>query len=369
MGDRSKIEWTDATWNPIRRRWRPDRAAGHACLKISPGCDSCYAGKLQAHYYGGADYPAVSRESLAAMTAAVDHGDLYLDPVALTQPLRWKRPRRIFVGSMTDLFGEWVPDAWLDAIWGVMLLAPQHTFQVLTKRPHRMAAYLSDPIRIQFALVDSLAQQTQCSVDVRAVWPLPNLWLGVSVESDRFIWRTSVLAEIPAAVRWISAEPLLGPLDGLSFRWVRCLNATPEGPCGWYGPERLLAGPSYQERCPRCGWGLELLADKAPKIHWVVVGGESNGPAERRLVEPCTCRALGAPGTLIRVTCDRCHGTGWAPRGAAFAWVQNIQQRARDQGAAFFLKAWGGPRPLSGGRMLGTQTYDEYPATPQPALV
>src|SRR4051812_46974486 len=152
MGDRSKIEWTrgddgrpGATWNPIRRRWRPDRAAGHACLKISPGCDHCYAGKLQAHYYGGADYPAVSRESLAGMAAAVDHGALYLDPVALTQPLRWKRPRRIFVGSMTDLFGEWVPDAWLDAIWGVMLLAPQHTFQVLTKRPHRMAAYLSDP--------------------------------------------------------------------------------------------------------------------------------------------------------------------------------------------------------------------------------
>jgi protein gp37 len=369
VGDKSAIEWTDATWNPIRRTWRPDRPSGHDCLKLSPGCDNCWAGKLQPRYYSGLDYQRIGTTSLQGMHDAVAAGDLYLDPDVLRQPLLWKRPRRIFVCSMTDLFGEWVPDAWLDAIWGTMALAPQHTFQVLTKRPNRMADYLSDPIRIQFAWVDRLAQQMQRSIDMRTRWPLPNAWLGVSIESDAFAWRAKVLAEIPAAIRFVSAEPLLGPLHKLSFRWVRCYNQTAAGACGWVGPLHEIYDPGhgYTERCPRCHWGLELLQEAEPRLHWVIVGGESGGPAHRALVERCHCTQLGPAGSLFRQACDRCGGSGIAPKGAAYAWVQGIQIHAQAQGTAFLFKQWGGRTPKQGGRLLNGQTWDEYPTRWEPA--
>lgn len=217
MGDNSAISWTDATWNPIRSainhgmvRW--------GCEKVSPGCDHCYASTLHVRH-GGDEYPKegttprndIERElGLRAGREAMQ-----LHEPTLTQPLRWKKPRMIFVCSMTDLFGDWVPDEWIDRVFAIMALAPQHTFQVLTKRAKRMRDYMALPRRF--------ACWIEAASDIHADWRelarlplrepgLENVWLGVSIESQDFAWRWNYLKETPAAVRFVSAEPLLGPL-------------------------------------------------------------------------------------------------------------------------------------------------------------
>lgn len=202
MGDKSSIEWTEATWNPV---------AG--CSIISPGCTNCYAMKMAArieamdatlghvpHYRG------LTKRTKAG---AVWTGKMAVAPDSiLTLPLRWKRPRRIFVNSMSDLFHEGVADETIDRVFAVMALAPHHTFQVLTKRAERMMGYMAGN-----AVRDS-------ALAAGSPWPLPNVWLGVSAEDQRRAEeRIPHLLATPAAVRWVSAEPLLGPLrlDG----WLR----------------------------------------------------------------------------------------------------------------------------------------------------
>lgn len=195
VSDKSSIEWTDATWNPIRGI-PPNR---HMCSKISPGCDNCYASAQNYRFtskHGGVEFPP-GRTDI----------EVRLDEKALLLPRSWKEPRRVFVCSMTDLFGEWVPVEWIGRMFNIMASMPQHQFQVLTKRPSRMLdvlnAYYSFPL----------------------VTPLPNVWLGVSIELDRYAWRANVLREIPAAVRFISAEPLLGPLPSLDLVGIDWLIA------------------------------------------------------------------------------------------------------------------------------------------------
>jgi protein gp37 len=283
------------------------------------------------------------------MRDLVTDGTLYLDEATLTKPLHWRRPRRIFVCSMTDLYGEWVPAAWIDRIWAVMAHCPQHTFQVLTKRPNRLRLWMGDARE---------CVRATAKADPRFwAWPLPNVWLGVSIESDAFAWRAKVLAEIPAVIRFVSAEPLLGPLFKLSYRWVRCHD------CDWAGPEHEIYDSrlAWTPHCPGCRSGQELRAEPTPRIHWVIAGGESGGPPARSLVEPCHCTLAAGRGTLVRGLCDRCQGTGMAPKGAAYAWVQSIQQQAQRQGASFFLKSWGGRTFKSGGRLLAGRTWDAYP--------
>lgn len=180
MADHSRIDWTDATWNPVT-----------GCSKVSPGCQHCYAERLS-HRFGWTTKP---------WTAPYAADNVQLHPERLAQPLRWRQPRRIFVNSMSDLFHDQVPDAFLVEVFATILRAPQHTFQVLTKRPARMRSWMQDPPR---ALVrpDGLG------------WPPPNLWLGVSVEDQRRAQeRLPLLASTPAAVRFVSCEPLLGPVD------------------------------------------------------------------------------------------------------------------------------------------------------------
>jgi protein gp37 len=168
MADRSAIEWTEATWNPVT-----------GCSKVSPGCAHCYAETFAERFRGVAGHP-------------YEQGfDLRLWPARLEQPLRWRRPRMIFVNSMSDLFHEDIPEQFLHAIFDVMVAAKQHTFQILTKRHERLAA-----------LAPTLP------------WP-GNVWMGVSIENRRFVQRAEYLRQVPAAVRFISAEPLLGPLTGL----------------------------------------------------------------------------------------------------------------------------------------------------------
>ena len=201
MGDHSAIEWCDATYNPIRgmgpNRWM--------CRKISPGCDHCYASTLNRRF-GGTEYSPT--ESVIVR----------LDDKALNLPLSWKRPRRVFVCSMTDLFGEWVPLDWIERVFRVMASVPQHQFQVLTKRPKRMAELVPKVYDRIWGYVEHA--------------PLPNVWLGVSIELDRFAWRANYLRQAPAAVRFISAEPLLGPLPSLSLEGINWLISGGESGIG-----------------------------------------------------------------------------------------------------------------------------------------
>jgi protein gp37 len=197
MGIDSEIEWTDATWNPVT-----------GCTKVSPGCKHCYAERL-AHRLR-----AMGNHRYARGFA------LTLQPDQLALPLGWRRSRRIFVNSMSDLFHEKIPDEYVRRVFDVMVKADWHVFQILTKRSIRLA---------------SMAHTLPWS---------PNVWQGVSVESTRYVWRIAHLQEVPAAVRFLSIEPLLGPI-----------------------PQVPLDG-----------------------IHWVIVGGESGGG--RRPVDPDWVRSI-----------------------------------------------------------------------------
>jgi protein gp37 len=174
MSDHSTIEWTDATWNPVT-----------GCNKVSPGCKHCYAETFAERFRGVAGHP-------------YEQGfDLRLWPERLGLPLRWASRKRIFVNSMSDLFHERVPDTYIDQVFETMRTAHWHEFQVLTKRPERMARYLAE----RSAAWGTLASSA------------PNIWLGTSIESQSYIERGSFIASVSSRVRFLSCEPLLGPLD------------------------------------------------------------------------------------------------------------------------------------------------------------
>lgn len=201
MGDRTSIEWTrgddgspGATWNPVT-----------GCTKVSAGCDHCYAETFAERWRGTPGH-------------YFENGfDVQLRPDKLELPLRWTRPRRIFVNSMSDLFHDQVPDEYIARVFAVMALAPQHTFQVLTKRHARMRSLLSSD-RWQELYQEAWMHEPGPDGDgdpyVAPSLPLSNVWLGVSAENQQWAdIRIPALLDTPAAVRWVSAEPLLGPLD------------------------------------------------------------------------------------------------------------------------------------------------------------
>lgn len=176
----SEIEWTECTWNPMV-----------GCTVLSPGCTNCYAMRMAARLeaMGSRKYAGVTRRS---GNRAVWTGQINFDETALAVPQAWRKPKRIFVNSMSDLFHEGVPNKAIRRVWQVMEHADWHTYQILTKRPQRMREMLA-----------------------RGYLPaLPNVWLGTSVESADYLERLSVLRETPAAVRFISFEPLLGSVAG-----------------------------------------------------------------------------------------------------------------------------------------------------------
>ena len=271
MADGTKIEWTEATWNPIT-----------GCSLASPGCTNCYAMQLA----GTRLKHSPSRKGLTQPSKAgpVWTGEVRFNEHELTHPLRWKRPRPIFVCAHGDLFHESVPDAWIDRIFAVMALCPQHTFQVLTKRSARMREYLarrgaspSLPSHEIMAEMDGISRAKWPDLQ----WPLPNVWLGVSVEDQqRADERIPDLLATPAAVRWISAEPLLGPVDlnrireefdgGLGVKWESALDGKRFSP--WVGDDEDPMIPGFA------------------KLDWVVVGGESGSKA--RPMHPDWARAL-----------------------------------------------------------------------------
>ncbi len=189
MSDGSSIEWTDATWNPVR-----------GCTKISPGCKHCYAETFAERFRGVPGHPYALGF------------DPRLVPEALEIPLHWRRPRMIFVNSMSDLFQDFVPDSYIGQCLGVMEQARRHTFQVLTKRAERMPAVCSD----YFAATSPEG--------VTTIEPPRNVWLGVSVEDRHFgLPRIEHLRKTPAALRFLSIEPLLedlGTIDLSGIGWV-----------------------------------------------------------------------------------------------------------------------------------------------------
>lgn len=258
------IQWTDEVWNCVR-----------GCSRVSSGCgDStgggCYA-ERQAFRFSG---PVMPYEGLVKMTPKGPRwtGKVVLVEDKLQDPLRWKKPRRIFVNSMSDLFHEALSDEQIDRVFAVMCLAKQHTFQVLTKRPKRMLAYFSDPYHMNRTRTWALVlDQMRVLREAAASWPLPNVWLGTSVEDQKTAdERIPLLLQTPAAVRWISAEPLLAPIN---LNSIACHGA---------GYVDALSGRGHDGVTPDDSAG--------PSIDWVVAGGES-GPKARPM-HPDWARSL-----------------------------------------------------------------------------
>ena len=225
------IEWTDEAWNPVT-----------GCTKVSPGCAHCYAETFAERFRGVPGHP-------------FEQGfDLKLWPERLTKPFTWKKPRKVFVNSMSDLFHEDVPFEFIDRVFAVMALTPQHTYQLLTKRPERMREYVQSRAASSEARVGIIlgALMVGAMQPGNVPWPLPNVWLGTSTENQHWLdIRVPELLATPAAVRFLSCEPLLGPLD------LRLTSETHRCECG--------------EIRMHCG---------CPGIAWVIVGGES-GPKAR----------------------------------------------------------------------------------------
>mgnify|MGYP000879394017 CR=1 FL=1 len=310
MASQTSIEWTatyndDGTvtpgfnWNFLR-----------GCSRVSEGCRHCYAEGVAARFSG----PGQPYEGLAKF---VDHkprwtGEILFIEDVLTQPLRWKKPRKIFVNSMSDLFHEKVQDEWLDRAFAVMALTPQHTYQVLTKRPDRMLEWFKS--RGEWPLMSMLFDGLPYTLGEKAFlrssyanigdipWPLPNVWLGVSVEDQKTAdERIPILLETPAAVRWLSMEPLLGPVNLTRIHFRNDQGNMEE----W---DALDAHPMPNSVEP----GSPIIGADDPVIDWVVVGGES-GP-NARPTHP--------------------------------DWIRLIRDQCQTAGVPFFFKQWGEWSPV-----------------------
>lgn len=265
----TRIEWTESTWNPVT-----------GCDRTSPGCDHCYAMALakrlkamgQAKYQRDGD-PRTSGPGFA-VTAHLD---------ALQIPLRWKTPRRVFVNSMSDLFHPDVSDRFIEAVFSVMTIASQHTYQILTKRPQRMASY--------FLGRDGHLER-------RGLTELPShIWLGTSIENDRYTFRANHLRRIPVPVRFLSCEPLLGPLPSLDLSGISWVIVGGES-----GPGARPMDPAWvrdiRDRCQAAGvpfffkqWGTWIAyeEDSAPLLvsqHGRVIDGH-HLPGDLTWMDPC----------------------------------------------------------------------------------
>jgi protein gp37 len=270
------IRWTDQTWNPTT-----------GCSKVSPGCANCYAETLSLRFH----------RSLKPWTPENAAENVELHPERLLKPFGWKEPSRVFVNSMSDLFHELIPEAFIAEVFAVMAATPQHTYQVLTKRPDVMRDVLTRPTFWQAAAdaLDRLKADPRVGPrigdgasivtyrvhpDVPRRWRLPNVWLGTSIENDRHTFRADHLREAPADIRFISAEPLLGPLPSLDL----------------------------------------------DRLDWIIVGGES--------------------------------GPGFRPMD--HAWARDLRDRCLAAGVAFFFKQSSGLRTETGIELDGRR-WEEYP--------
>ena len=295
----TNISWANAVWNPVT-----------GCTKVSPGCKNCYAEAMTERFHGKNSFE-----------------NIVLHPDRLAAPLHWKKPRMIFVNSMSDLFHEKIPFEFIDSVFAVMALCPQHTFQVLTKRPERMREYMMR-INGEYDVIEKWGESglTICEILSRkpgfksyahehcfimgaGMWPLPNVWLGVSVENQKYAdERIPLLFQTPAAVRFVSAEPLLGDINLFN-------SGALQGGKISHDPEDY---------------------DCFGNIDWLICGGESG--ANRRECNP--------------------------------EWIQSIANQCRDAGVACFLKQDSGLRPGKQGRLSDELwSLKQYPKGKSPLML
>ncbi|MBE4758365.1 phage Gp37/Gp68 family protein [Streptomyces caniscabiei] len=286
----TNIEWTNETWNPTT-----------GCDRISPGCDNCYALTMAKRLKGMGS--AKYQNDGDPRTSGPGFG-ITGHPDTLGEPLRWKKPRRVFVNSMSDLFHARVTTSLITDVWKIMAATPQHTYQILTKRASRLAPVLAK-VHAELGLTE----------------PLPNVWLGVSVENQKYAdLRIPALLAAPAAIRFLSCEPLLGPAWIGDYVWQPCACCDGEG---------------HDEACARCA-DTGCDSGHIRKLDWVIVGGES-GPGARPMDT---------------------------------AWVGSLIKQCRDAGTAVFVKqlgsvwardmAWGGKTVAGHGDTKGG-TPDYWP--------
>ena len=309
MADKTHIQWTDATWNPIT-----------GCSIVSKGCTNCYAMQLA----GTRLKHHPTREGLTRQANGnhVWTGEVRFNEKQLTEPLRWTKPRRIFVCAHGDLFHENVPDAWIDRVFAVMALTPQHTYQVLTKRPERMRDYMRDPETFH-RLFEAMMVHTDagypCVKGTRQAyglpwarpksahdwWPLRNVWLGVSIEDQATAdQRIPILMQTPAALHWYSGEPLLGEINLRELAWPSDWSR-----CECEDHKPTLNAFTASVYCAGCCEGAESL--NLHPIAWGVVGGE-NGP---RPLHP--------------------------------DWAMSLLVQHEGEEVPFFFKQWGTWKPIS----------------------
>jgi protein gp37 len=265
----TKIEWTDRTWNPTR-----------GCSRVSEGCRNCYAERMASRFSDEGH----AFEGIAIRTPSGPRwtGKVELIESKLSEPLHWKKPQRVFVNSMSDLFHEALSHEAIIEVFAVMALAAWHTFQILTKRPERMFRILNSPAFLE-CVEDRQASLSRShgGVPIGIDKPLPNVWLGVSVEDQATAdARTPLLLQTPAAIRFVSYEPALGPVDFSNYVY-QCYQPVKDFP---------------RER-----------PAKFPALNWIIAGGES-GPGARP---------------------------------AHPDWFRSARDQCKAAGVAFFFKQWG----------------------------
>ena len=299
---KSSIEWTEQTWNPVT-----------GCTRVSRGCDHCYAATMTRRL------EAMGQKKYAGLIGVGKqhfNGAVKLHPDALDVPLRRKKPTTWFVNSMSDLFHPAVPFDFIDRVFAVMAMTSQHTFQILTKRPERMAEYFAENRQMKLAAaIAAVDTPPRTALDFRRTrlalhyrtheaWPLPNVWLGTSIEDQAAAdERVPHLLRCPAAVRFLSCEPLLGQID------LRLYIQ----PWGDNGEENFIEehGWGYDDWSGGFTNTPDPIYDPQPGIHWVIAGGES-GPKARPMHPE---------------------------------WVRDLRDQCTDADVPFFLKQWGAWAP------------------------
>lgn len=361
-----KIEWTDATWNPVV-----------GCSKVSLGCANCYAERMAGRLanMNQRPYQDVTCANGNALQWRGEWNGLAVKvDSAIEKPLHWRKPRKVFVCSMGDLFHESVPFEWIDRVWAVMALAQQHTFQVLTKRPGRMAEYLAS----RTAIDDSgrvgrmpqwynvitcwldqgdtgfLGKRWDACHDAASLLdgqsPLPNVWLGTTTENQATAdERIPHLLRCPAPVRFVSVEPMLGPV-----------NLSP-----WIGDvvveEPYEAGSG--KPVLKCADVVDefTIAEWIEKLDWVICGGES-GPSARPM-HPDWARDLRDQCTAAGVPFFFKQWGAWSPVNAETLGGSNVPGRTKIHtyfvgGTDQYMARVG---KKAAGRLLDGRTWDEYP--------
>ena len=297
----TKIEWTQRpgtkgeTWNLIKAMNNVTGGIGHFCVKVSEGCRKCYAADFQKRFNNPVRYAVQDANQVY----------IYISDRQMWKPLHWTKPRTSFVCSMTDVFYEGHDDKWIDHVFTVAALCPQHTIIILTKRPHRMRDYMRriddkgrHPAMAYAALLAATGRYSTPALDLRQ-WPLPNVWLGVSVEdqptADK---RIPILLNTPTKLRFISAEPLLGPID--LARWT-------------------TDGADFLRYCDAVG-GPQPNIDM---LDWVICGGESGHKANPMHPD----------------------------------WARSLRDQCSAANVPFFFKQWGNTAPLLDSEPVFTATH------------